>query len=90
MPKYAKIYEEAMKHKAPRMHAELKANGTLEEHLDEKQQEAEDNETALMSKMQQRNPLPEDFMERVKRLNQDAWTAREIVMSELTEFPTED
>lgn len=64
----------------------MRREGTLEDFLDELVEQTEGNRDTIAYQLNKKTPLPEDFMDRVRRLNGDAAVAREIAASELVEF----
>lgn len=87
--KYETIYRQAMQDRAPKMMAELKQAGILDRHVRELGETALRNIVTLGDKMRQEQKIPDDFMERVRTLNQIHRTAEEIVIAEMVEFPVE-
>ena len=64
----------------------MQKDGTLEDLLHELVQEAEDKVNSIAFDLRKQNPLPDNFLERVRRLNQYLAVAREFAASELVEF----
>lgn len=82
---YRALYLSALTSRAPKLLSSLRASDELEPMLRDVEERGPELQLELMAQMAERNPLPESYLARAKRLTADSRTAREVVMAQLTE-----
>lgn len=86
---YLPIVREALKNKAPSLHAQLQKSGQLEAFVEERAAEIQESVDLTRSRLiDQRKALSKtDHLRKVQDLAEIDRTAREAVLAELLEFP---
>lgn len=79
--KWAEAHKRYFQENKPQMLAQMQKEGTLEEHLTGIGEQAEEMETYLF--LQMTRDLPENYLERVSKLEQTNLQVSELVMDDL-------
>jgi hypothetical protein len=87
--KYAEIYLQAMKYKAPNMYRELKASGKLMEVANEVGEECAAQVEAAVFGRQSQLQDPTDYLKTVQQFTQAHREAEEVAIAQMCEFPEE-
>ncbi len=89
---YRPIVLEALKTKAPKLYAGLQARKELNQFVDDKANEIEDAVSQVRSNLISRQKALSitDHLKKVQTLNEIDSTAKEAVLKDLLQFPSED
>ncbi len=84
---YAQMRRQSLQRNRPDLLREFGKAGELQSHLKEIGESASAMEANLFSQLEKQNPLPEDFLERVRELGRRRRQILEIVMNDLIHEP---
>ncbi len=84
---YAQMRKRSLQRNRPDLYREFQQAGELQSHLKETGESASAMEAGLLSRMEKKNPLPEDYLERVKELGRRYRQVQEVVMHDLIHEP---
>jgi len=80
---YAELHRKFLKEHRPKMYAALKKDGTLEQHVRTIGQQALERYETIEGQMLTSKSLPQDYLARVKKLEEIPHVAEEIVLHEI-------
>ncbi len=84
---YAEMRKRSLQRNRPDLFRELSKAGELQSHLQETGEQASAMEANLFHQLDKKNPLPEDYLERVKELGRRYRQVLEVVMHDLIHEP---
>jgi len=91
MNPYRDLLEEAYQSRAPKAWKRLQEEGKAHQLVEDLAEEALEVQRMTMQGLAEKSPLPEEYLARVQRLNQDRDTAREIAREQAIEqIPNEE
>ena len=86
---YAEMRKRSLQRNRPDLYREFQRAGELQSHLKETGESASAMEANLYHQMEKKNPLPKDYMERVRELGRRGRQIQEVVMHDLIHEPDE-
>ncbi len=84
---YAQMRKRSLQRNRPDLYREFQRAGDLQSHLKEIGEQASEMEDLLFHQLEKQNPLPEDYLERVKELGRRQRQVQEVVMNDLIHEP---
>ena len=84
---YAEMRKRSLMRNRPDLYRAMMKSKELEPHLKEIGESAAAMEDNLLAQMQEKKPLPKEYLERVKAIGQNYRVVSEIVMHELIHEP---
>ena len=84
---YAEMRKRSLQRNRPDLYREFQRAGDLQSHLKEIGEQASEMEDLLFHQLEKQNPLPEDYLERVRELGRRRRQVLEIVMHDRIHEP---
>ena len=84
---YAEMRRKSLQRNRPDLYREFAQEGELQSHLKEIGESASAMEAGMLSRMEKKNPLPEEYLERVRELGRRQRQVLEVVMNDLIHEP---
>ncbi len=84
---YAQMRQRSLQRNRPDLYREFQRAGNLQSYLKEIGEQASEMEDLLFLQLEQKKPLPEDYLERVKELGRRQRQVLEVVMNDLIHEP---
>ena len=84
---YAQMRKRSLQRNRPDLYREFQQAGDLQSYLKEIGEQAANMYDNLLHQLEKKNPLPEDYLERVQELGRRFRQVQEVVMNDLIHEP---